>query len=133
MPVPEKAFVFCDLALSYLLCFSPQTLFVPLFTVSFQGLPSCFHCLFLAVSSPSGPMSVGLLHLNPALSLCACTSLPFSCMCPGTSSSSLSPHLCLSHCWLALSPFLAYLFYNPPWFQYLLFLTFIFSTHPLKF
>ena len=60
--------------------------------------------------------------------LMCCTSLPSPCMGPGTSPSSFSHHLCLSHCWLALSPLLAYLFYNPSWLQYL-----IFSTHPLKF
>ena len=42
----------------------------PFSLLSFWGLPSCFHCLFLAISGPSGSGGIDL-HLNPSPSLSA--------------------------------------------------------------
>lgn len=87
----------------------------PFSLLSLRGLPSCSHCLFLAISGPSGSLGV-TLHLNPSPSWCAVP--PFL---PPAWVLALSHHLCLSHCWLALSPFLAYL-------VYLIFLHFFYSS-----
>ena len=40
----------------------------PFSLLSLRGLPSCFHCLFRAISGPSGSLGI-TLHLNPSPSL----------------------------------------------------------------
>lgn len=79
--------------------FSPYCFLVPLFTF----VPFYFHCLFLAKFRPSGHWCWSYVYPTPSLS--TWTSLTSLCLGPGISSSGLSSHLCLSHCWLALCPF----------------------------
>ena len=82
---------------SRLLCFSSQSLFVPLFAFVLSGSSFLFPLPFSCYLRPfwfRGYWS----SFEPKSFLKCCVSLPSLCMGPGTFSSSFSHHLCLSHC-----------------------------------
>lgn len=130
----KRPWVF-NLILSCLFSHLPQSVCVPLFT----SLWVCFFLFLLPSYQVSGPLVLSMLVF--ILSQCSPPPHPTPCLLvhvfplfgSGISSPGLTSQVCLLHCWLAVSPFVAYLFHNPSQFLYLILYTCTFPTHPLWF